>query len=379
MTSSIPTAGLASLHLRFAESKTEGSLRVRLCDSAITGSSTLVPTFHLRLPNAQRRKWHFLPLPPEQAEVSRPLVRFLNRHLLPVLMSSVSIQQHALQAVQDRVKGLRSMRPRNPFHKKHSQPAEGGGSSLYLHRGPRPTRQGQRLYEAARACERQLDPLGAASLLEQAVAADPRQSEWLSLAAKQWSDATYLDSANQQQAVEYNLRAIELAHRSAALSPGAAHAYIARCVSRGRLAVHCGDNKLKAQLAREAADDAHKALELEPNNDYAHHLMGRWHYEMAGLNGMVRALVRLLYGTTLMQGSYAEALEHYKTASTLAPRTLVHRVEYGRTLHKVGQVQNATHELHRALTLDVEDLNGHLQAEDAKDLLRRILQVRSSP
>ncbi|GFH33094.1 hypothetical protein HaLaN_32413, partial [Haematococcus lacustris] len=45
----------------------------------------------------------------------------------------------------------------------------------------------------------------------------------------------------------------------------------------------------------------------------------------------------------------------------------------------VGQVQNATHELHRALTLEVEDLNGHLQAEDAKDLLRRILQVRSSP
>ncbi|GFH32576.1 uncharacterized protein HaLaN_31817 [Haematococcus lacustris] len=76
---------------------------------------------------------------------------------------------------------------------------------------------------------------------------------------------------------------------------------------------------------------------------------------------MVRALVRLLYGTTLMQGSYAEALEHYKTASTLAPRTLVHRVEYGRTLHKMGQVQNATHELHRALALDVEDLNGHLQ------------------
>lgn len=59
-------------------------------------------------------------------------------------------------------------------------------------------------------------------------------------------------------------------------------------------------------LAHDAAEDAKKALALEPGNDLAHHLMGRWHYEMAGLNAVVRTLVRLLYGTALMHGSYTQ-------------------------------------------------------------------------
>ncbi len=35
---------------------------------------------------------------------------------------------------------------------------------------------------------------------------------------------------------------------------------------------------LQVQLARDACDDAKIALDLEPHNDLAHHLMGRWHY-----------------------------------------------------------------------------------------------------
>lgn len=61
-------------------------------------------------------------------------------------------------------------------------------------------------------------------------------------------------------------------------------------------------------LAAAAAEDAKTALALEPKNDYAHHLMGRWHYEMASINAVVRTLVRVLFGAALMQGSYTSAL-----------------------------------------------------------------------
>jgi hypothetical protein len=61
---------------------------------------------------------------------------------------------------------------------------------------------------------------------------------------------------------------------------------------------------VQVQLASAALDDAALALRLEPNNDYAHHISGRWHYEMAGLNALARTLVRLLYGCSLMQGNY---------------------------------------------------------------------------
>jgi succinate dehydrogenase hydrophobic anchor subunit len=59
------------------------------------------------------------------------------------------------------------------------------------------------------------------------------------------------------------------------------------------------------------------------------------HAEMAGLNAVARTVVRLLFGASLMAGSYHAALGHYRTATDLAPRTLAHRVELGRTLAKV--------------------------------------------
>lgn len=59
-------------------------------------------------------------------------------------------------------------------------------------------------------------------------------------------------------------------------------AHVAVCVSKGRLACF-SDNRTKIQLAKEAEDSAKVALQIDPKNDLAHHLMGRWHYEMAGI------------------------------------------------------------------------------------------------
>ena len=70
----------------------------------------------------------------------------------------------------------------------------------------------------------------------------------------------------------------------------------------GRLAL-LSDNKTKVKLAHDAREEAVMALALEPSNDLAHHLMGRWHYEMANLNVVVRTLVRVMYGTALASGT----------------------------------------------------------------------------
>ena len=81
----------------------------------------------------------------------------------------------------------------------------------------------------------------------------------------------------------------------------AALPHIAACTSMGRLAL-LSDNKTKVKLAHDAREEAVMALALEPSNDLAHHLMGRWHYEMANLNVVVRTLVRVMYGTALASG-----------------------------------------------------------------------------
>lgn len=83
----------------------------------------------------------------------------------------------------------------------------------------------------------------------------------------------------------------------------AALPHIAACTSMGRLAL-LSDNKTKVKLAHDAREEAVTALALEPSNDLAHHLMGRWHFEMANLNVVVRTLVRVMYGTALASGTH---------------------------------------------------------------------------
>jgi hypothetical protein len=46
---------------------------------------------------------------------------------------------------------------------------------------------------------------------------------------------------------------------------------------------------------------------------------------MANLNTIVRTLIRLMYGADLPPGTHREALEHYRTATRLAPTRLIHR------------------------------------------------------
>jgi len=303
---------------------------------------------------------------------ARPIQSLFQNHIIPAVAMAALAQHRAVQQFTER---LSAWRPRLPWQRRNRGDEEAGMSSMDMHTGPRASRSAQRLYDAALEKEKELDPVGAAELFRAAYEADIRQSEWLSRLAKALSDQTYLDCHNHNLAVTCNSRAIEVADQAVQAAPSAAHGYIARCVSRGRLALY-SDNRTKVHLAAAAAEDAKQALALEPRNDYAHHLAGRWHYEMASINAVVRTVVRLMYGASLMSGSYAQALEHYRTAAQLGPRVLVHRVELGRTLYKLGQPEAALQELETALALEVQDLNGALQRADAEDMVRRI---RASP
>lgn len=56
---------------------------------------------------------------------------------------------------------------------------------------------------------------------------------------------------------------------------------------------------------------------------------------MAQLGPIGRYLIKLLFGTALMMGTFPEALVHFQTAQQLCPERAIHRVEVGRSLMKV--------------------------------------------
>lgn len=222
--------------------------------------------------------------------------------------------------------------------------------------------------------QRRCNPHGAIPYLEQALASNPTNVDLLVLIAKQWSDSSFLPDCPADQRIPVNEKALaysikvrwvlmckmlivcgqfltmeeKFAHhqpQATESAPNNAMAFVASSMSKGRLAYWSKDNKTKILLAKQAQDDVVTALSLDPSNDLAHHLMGRWHYEMAQLNFVVRGLVRVLYGTTLIPGSVPEALASYTRAAELNPGRLVHRVEVGRMCERLGMHEDALRHL----------------------------------
>ncbi|KXZ49495.1 hypothetical protein GPECTOR_21g721 [Gonium pectorale] len=306
-----------------------------------------------------RQVQHFLLLP--QAESA---VRALQSHVLLRLGFLVRLQQ----AIRQQVDRTSHWRPFRRVRGEKLSPDEHGRGGCPAHRA---SRTAQRWAEQGQARERELDLDEAIRLYEKAAAADPSSAEWLARLSKALSDSSYLPGTNTARAIEVNRRAIEVAEQAVAADPKSAFGHVACCVSRGRLALYV-DNRTKVALARQAQDDVRTALQLEPENDVAHHLLGRWNYEMASVNAMVRTLIQMLYGTALMAGSYREAAACYQTAVRIRPDYLIHRVELGRTYWKLGQVEAAAQELETAVGLDVPDINALLQKKDAMALLAKL-------
>jgi tetratricopeptide (TPR) repeat protein len=220
--------------------------------------------------------------------------------------------------------------------------------------------------------ERALDIRAALQCFEEAAKLVPNDIESLCMAAKQWSDLTfYHDVRSDQERQLVNLKAIEYAERATTAHPTRFEGYLGLCISKGRLALFC-DNRNKVHLAKEAQDNARKALELGPESDIAHHLMGRWHHEMSKINGLVRTLIRIMYGTALQTGTREDAMEMYRKAIELAPNRLVHHTELARVALELGHTEEARASLITALQCEVEDINAWHTRIDAEMLMAQI-------
>jgi predicted Zn-dependent protease len=101
--------------------------------------------------------------------------------------------------------------------------------------------------------------------------------------------------------------------------------------------------------------------------------------DVAQLNFVVRALIRVMYGTALQPGSHAEAAAAYRRAAQLNPQRLVHHVELGRVLMRLGQPARAKNHLLAAMGLDIEDINAHLTRLEGELMLASLQQHEPQP
>ena len=108
------------------------------------------------------------------------------------------------------------------------------------------------------------------------------------------------------------------------------------------------------EAARRIKEAADKAIRLNPHNDLAWDVLGRWNKVLADVNGIKRALGSLIYGE-LPMGSNADAVVCFQKAIEINPNRLMHYIELGQTYAQMGKTADARRLIDKGLAMpDVE-------------------------
>jgi tetratricopeptide (TPR) repeat protein len=211
------------------------------------------------------------------------------------------------------------------------------------------------------AAEARLDAPRALELFQAADAARPNDAFILQKIAKQYSDQVP-DQTTDGAKREFATRALGFAERSVALEPTNAVYVLSLAICHGHLAL-VSDIRTKVEYSRLIKDESERALRLDPDYAWAHHLLGRWHYEVASFGSVARFFAKLLYGG-IPPASREAAVAHLRRATELEPGELNHWIELGFAYAASGRKDEARRAWQHGLAMP--DASKHDQGAKAR-------------
>lgn len=173
------------------------------------------------------------------------------------------------------------------------------------------------------------------------------------------------------QQMQYYFTGEKVARRCVSLHPDSAEGHFFLAIAMGRAALYVG-GKRKIQLAKEVKAEAEAALQINPAHDGALHVIGRWNYELSDLNFVERAVAKIVFGGLPTGASYEQAINYFEQAIAHNPNAPVHRLEYGRTLLKLGRTSEARDQLEKCLALPDMFWDDPQHKQAARKLLDKI-------
>jgi tetratricopeptide (TPR) repeat protein len=121
-----------------------------------------------------------------------------------------------------------------------------------------------------------------------------------------------------------------------------------------------------SRLIKIAAD---KVIALDPNNDLAWHVLGRWYLGLADVGALKRAWVRVAYGK-LPAAKYEDAVQYFEKAIALNPNRLMHYIELGHAYAQMGRDADARKFITQGLAMAETEKDD----PETKNLARQVLK-----
>jgi tetratricopeptide (TPR) repeat protein len=186
--------------------------------------------------------------------------------------------------------------------------------------------------------------------------------------SKQYSDLI-ATTKPQEAAEQIAQRALNYAQRAVEIDPKVAKAHLSVAVAYGKLTDFVG-NKEKLEYSKFIKQETLKSIELDATDDFAWHVLGRWHSGVANVSGVLKLMAKLVYGG-MPVASNEEAVKCLKKAGELAPQRIIHHSELARVYQLMGKKELADKEWKIVLALpavDKEDEKDQAEAREVLDL-----------
>jgi len=148
---------------------------------------------------------------------------------------------------------------------------------------------------------------------------------------------------------QHGTTAVHYAQRAVALAPNDPETQLALAISYGKL-LPLEETKQQIATSRHIKIAADKVIALDPTNDLAWQVLGRWYLALADLSAFERALARIAYGK-LPPAKYQDAVRCFETAIALNTNRLMHYIELGRTYEKMGRDADARKVITKGLAM----------------------------
>ena len=200
----------------------------------------------------------------------------------------------------------------------------------------------------AAIAERHGDIPAALKIYLDAQQAESNNASNLCVLARRYCELTYLTNSVVVQK-DVIRRALECSLQAVRADPNnaTAHASVAASYARS-----CAFTDIKTQLAysRLFKQEAEKAIALNPREDIAYYLLGRWNYEIVHVGLLSRVYVRIVYGG-LPKASNQDAITNFIKAVELAPERIIYHAGLAMACEAAGEKQLAIAELNKCRAL----------------------------
>ena len=225
------------------------------------------------------------------------------------------------------------------------------------------------LIEKGKVFERKFEANDALPLYLSAEKIEPKNPDLLVRIARQYR---YLmtDATDTKEKLRLGHMALDYSERAAACGPKDCDAQLAPAITLGKMLPYM-PTKEQVSASPRIKESVDKALAIDPRNDNAWHILGRWNRVLAEISSAKRFLANMIYGE-LPKGSIDEAEQNMKKAIALNPRRLMHYIELGRIYAQMGKTQEARDFINKGLGMRDTEKDDPETKERGREALAKI-------